>query len=185
MSNFYKGEELFYNKQYLMAITFFDRSIHWYTPFNPYIERSAEYLWQIGEQAEHDGDKKLSLIAFESIRNSYYSARNFYSPGTVWIRRCDHKMQQINDQKKMISGLNILEDNNAINVSRMEYNDPGIFWTIILELGLFGWIGSMISFIIFGLGSVKKPGTHIGPYHLWVLLAGLFYSLWIIGMVYA
>ena len=40
MKNYNKGKDSFDREQYIMAITFFDRSMHWYTPFNPYVERS-------------------------------------------------------------------------------------------------------------------------------------------------
>ena len=185
MNNFSKGKEFFRDKQYLMAITFFDRSMHWYTPFNPYIERSAKYLWQIGKKAEYEGDEKLSLIAIESIRNSFYSARSFYSPGIYWINRCEKKIYQINNQKKPISGVNDSGNENIINPPRMEYNDPSIFWTIIMEIGLFGWIGSMISFTIFGLGSNKEHRSVTRSYCLWALMIGAFYSVWIMGMINA
>lgn len=64
MKAYHQGEIYLKGKQYIKAITFFDRSIHWYTPFNPYVRKSAERLWEIGNYAEGQGDIKLALIAY-------------------------------------------------------------------------------------------------------------------------
>ncbi len=185
MNNYSKGRDYFNREQYIKAITFFDRSMHWYTPFNPYIERSAGYLWKISKQAERINDKKMSLIALETIRNSFYSARSFYSPGTKWIKRCESKIGNIIDsqdesifQEKNNSGKDTIYSPN------MEYNDPNIFWTILLEIGLFGWIGSVIGFTYFYLRS-DKNNRYVRTYCFWILVAGVTYGLWILGMVKA
>lgn len=184
MKNYNKGKDSFDREQYIMAITFFDRSMHWYTPFNPYVERSAEYLWEISKQSEQINDKKMSIIALETIRNGFYSARSFYSPGINWIDRCETKIGSIdNSQKESILQEDNYDGKNTIYSSNMEYNDPNIFWTIILEVGLFGWIGSILGFIYFYLGADNN--RYVRKYYLWILAAGVTYGLWIIGMIEA
>jgi hypothetical protein len=49
--NFIRGETFLKEGQTIRAVTFFDRSIHWYTPLNPYVQKSAERLWVIGQRA--------------------------------------------------------------------------------------------------------------------------------------
>ncbi|MFX1297380.1 MAG: hypothetical protein ACFFD2_21310 [Promethearchaeota archaeon] len=186
MNNFRRGEAYFYKQQYIKAITFFSRSMHWYTPFNPYIERSAEYLWEISEQSEQINDEKLSLIALETIRDSFYSSRSIYSPGINWIDKSEGEIRNIvNNRKKSMFQRNDGITENNIHVSGIEYNDPNIFWTIILEIGMFGWIGSVICFIFFSLGVVNKSIRFIHSYWFWILVAGVNYGLWILGMVKA
>ena len=46
-----EGEIHFQKAQYIKAITFFDRSMHWYTLFNPYVRKSAERPWEISQDA--------------------------------------------------------------------------------------------------------------------------------------
>jgi len=185
VKDFAQGEDFFRNKQYIKAITFFDRSMHWYTPFNQYIERSAEYLWEISRRAEEINDDQLSLIAVETIRNSFYSSRSFYSPGTIWIKKCEDKIRNIlKNQNQEIFQSNIDGKDKAYE-QNIEYNDPLIFWTLILEIGLFGWIGSVFGFIFFYLGPEKKPNKYVHTYWFWILLAGINYSLWVLGIIKA
>jgi len=181
--NFKEGEEYFNDQQYIKAITFFDRSMHWYAPFNPYIDKSAEYLWQISEQAEQSNDTRLSIFAIETIRNSHYSSRSFYSPGVDWIKRCDNKIQDIieNQNTKIFKVKDEFKSQDKINKQVIVYNDPNIFWTLVLELGLFGWIGAVLGFISFCLR--PKTGKHIHNYWFWILLAVINYSLWILGLI--
>jgi hypothetical protein len=186
MKNYNIGEEYFHNQQYIKAITFFDRSMHWYTPFSPYIERSAEYLWEISIQAEQINDAQLSLIALETIRNSFYSSRSFHSPGMVWLERCEDRIRNLTrDKNEEILGNDDADSENNVYESSMEYNDPNIFWVIVLEIGLFGWIGSVICFIFFYLGAENKSDRFIRSFWLWTLLMGINYAFWILGIIKA
>ena len=51
-----EGEIHLQKTQYIKAITFFDRSIYWYTPFNPYVHKSTEHLWKISMDAQTKGE---------------------------------------------------------------------------------------------------------------------------------
>jgi hypothetical protein len=46
MQDYKTGETLLRENQTIRAITYFDRSLHWYAPLNPYVERSAKRLWR-------------------------------------------------------------------------------------------------------------------------------------------
>jgi len=186
MKNYYHGETFYINKQYIKAITFFDRSMHWYTPFNPYIERSAEYLWEISEQADENNDEQLSLIAIETIRNSFYSSRSFYSPGFYWIKRSDDKIRNIIEhQNHKIGEGRVLDGEERIYEQNLVYNDPVIFWTIVLEIGLFGWIGAMIGLILVYSRPCLNCDKYIYKYWFWILLAIINHGLWVIGTIKA
>ena len=187
MKNFAEGEAFFRAKQYVKAITFFDRSMHWYAPFNPYIEKSAEYLWKINEQAEQNNDERLSLFAIETIRNSLYSSRSFYSPGVTWIKRCDNKIQGIieNQNEEIFKVKDEIESQDKTDKQVIVYNDPDILWTIVLEIGLFGWIGAVLGFIFYYLRPYLKTRKYIHNYWFWILVAAVSYSIWIIGLIKA
>jgi len=181
-----RGEAFFHDGQYIKAITFFDRSMHWYAPLNPYIERSADYLWEISNRAEETNDSRLSMIALETIRNSFYSVRSFYSPGIQWIEQCKKRMNTISLNQRVSLPQ---EDNENVvkNISHenTKYNDPDILWAVLLEIGLFGWIASVLGFVLLFLGATDRSDRFIHSFYFWILLGVFSYSLWIIGMINA
>ena len=186
MQDYQKGESLLGDNQYIRAITYFDRSIHWYTPFNPYVQRSAERLWEIGNRAEQQGDVKLALIAFRTIRSGFYSARSFYQPGVNWINQCDHKIKiLINKEKDKIETENDVKLVEKDYLKNRKFKDPSILWTLFLEIGLLGWIGTVIGFIIFSLKHIKTFNSFLRPFLGWGILFFVFFTLWIIGMINA
>jgi hypothetical protein len=161
------------------AITFFDRSLHWYTPLNPYIQKSAESLWEIGLQAKQEGDIRLALVAVRTIRQGFYAARSFYTPGGGWIARCDTKIATLIDRE-----LESFEPPEVQTRRPSVDAEPDIFWTVILEIGLLGWVGSVIGFFV-----CTKRGENyqlsLRPAILWSTTIILFYGLWILGMTQA
>ncbi|MFC1532336.1 tol-pal system YbgF family protein [Thermodesulfobacteriota bacterium] len=181
-----KGEMYLKDRKYIKSITFFDRSIHWYAPFNPYIRKSAKRLWDIGKDAERQGDTKLALIAYRTIRNGFYAANSFYQPGRDWIGKCDIKINEL-----ILQGSKSLEEPSGsgmkerFTLESQKYGSPNIFWTVILEFGFLGWVVSLIGFIMF---MPKKGGEDRYFANSSVIYIGLtivFFTLWIIGMMKA
>ncbi|HEY6874573.1 MAG TPA: hypothetical protein VI298_17780 [Geobacteraceae bacterium] len=74
------------------AIAGYESAIHMYTPGSPTVELAAQRLWAIGEGLERMGDATRALIAYRSLRSSFYAVRGLYAPGTEWIARCDEKI---------------------------------------------------------------------------------------------
>lgn len=186
MKAYHKGETYLKEKQYIRAITFFDRSIHWYTPFNPYVERSAERLWNIGKNAEQKGDTKLALIAFRTIRGGFYSTNSFYKPGREWIKQCDIKINQLMQLELRKRGT---PDSSKVKgryiTERQKDPSPSIFWTIFLEVGFLGWIGPVMGFILFILGRKGESENSIFSSLTWIALIFIFFTMWIVGMMKA
>lgn len=58
--------------------------------------------------------------------------------------------------------------------------DPSVFWSIVLILGFFGWIGSVIAIIFRGIDDndrlVKKKAL------FWYIIFVICYAFWVIGM---
>jgi tetratricopeptide (TPR) repeat protein len=86
------GEAALRRGDFTGAVAGYESAIHMYIPFNPKIEKSAQQLWAIGEANERLGDIKRALIAYRSLRSSFYAARWLVQPGTEWIARCDAKI---------------------------------------------------------------------------------------------
>ncbi len=94
-TQFYRGEEAQAKGDYIAAIAGYDSAIHMYTPGSSLIGRSAERIWDLGEDSERAGDTKRALIAYRSLRSSFYSIRGFFTPGKEWISRCDAKIAKL------------------------------------------------------------------------------------------
>jgi hypothetical protein len=177
-----EGESYFKKQQYVEAITFFDRSLHWYTPLNPYVRQSAQRLWEIGLCAEQEGDIRLALIAIRTIRQGFCAARSFYTPGKDWIDKCDTKIDSL--MAKELEGDKI--GGEATGPSAEQGNtEPDIFWSLVLEVGFLGWIGSVIGFLIHALTGRKALKLRSKPAILWGTMVVFFYTLWIMGMMRA
>jgi hypothetical protein len=94
---FQKGEAALKSGDYIAAIAGYESAIHMYTPGSSLVELSAQKLWAIGSDFERGGDQLRALIAFRSLRSSFYAARGLYTPGQQWITSCDRKIAELLD----------------------------------------------------------------------------------------
>nr|HID58936.1 hypothetical protein [Desulfobacterales bacterium] len=182
VENYRLGEKYLQRHEYIRAITFFDRSLHWYTPSNPYVYKSVERLWEIGHIAEKQGDIQLALIALRTIRQAFFGARSFYTPGKDWINKCDKKIASL-----MVKELGKQEPKKVISTPSARKKDPcpNIFWTVVLEVGFLGWIGSVIGFLTHALTGGRTSEVRPRAGIIWGAMFVVFYALWIIGMARA
>ena len=186
MQAYKKGEAHLTGHRYIKAVTYFDRSIHWYTPFNPYVEKSAERLWEIGLYAERQGDIKLALIAFRTIRRGYYSASNIVTPGRTWIERCESKIGELlKIEEKTKKGAHDFEPEKKLILQSQKKESPDVFWSITLEIGFLGWVGSVLGLIMFALKRKGEAKLVTSLSLTWVGLALIFFALWFVGMIKA
>ena len=91
-AQFEKGEKGWSAGDFTAAVAGYEAAIHMYTPGSPTVERSAENLWRIGQMAEQNRDAARALIAYRALRSSFYAAAGVYTPGEVWIKRCDARI---------------------------------------------------------------------------------------------
>ena len=186
MKAYHQGEVYLKEDQYIRAITFFDRSIHWYTPFSPYVHRSAERLWEISIKTEEQGDIRLALIATRTIRRGFYAARSFYTPGKNWINQCDLKINELirleRNQKETQDAPTQLDQPTR---PRQKATSPSTLWSIIVEIGFLGWIGSVTGFIMFACKGDRRVRLLASQGVAWASLALIFFALWLVGMIKA
>ena len=172
--------------QYIKAITFFDRSIHWYTPFNPYVHESAERLWEISKDAQKRGDIRLALIAARTIRRGFIAARSFYTPGRDWIERCDLRIYELVMIEQVRKG--DLKKGELADISVLDnpqVKGPDVLWSIILLTSLLGWIGSVIGFIMSGFRTSQETSLLSFSNFKWIVLWAVFFAIWVVGMMKA
>jgi hypothetical protein len=96
---FAKGEQGWAAGDFLAAVSGYESALHMYTPFSPLVDRAAQRLWELGEMAAQRGDQQRALIAYRSLRSSFYSVAGIYSPGEEWIQKCDARIAQIVSQQ--------------------------------------------------------------------------------------
>ncbi len=94
-TQFQRGEAALAAGNYIAAIAGYESAIHMYTPGSSMVERSAEQLWTIGEAFERGGDPTRALVAYRSLRSSFYAVRGLTTPGKEWIARCDDKISAL------------------------------------------------------------------------------------------
>lgn len=91
-TQFQRGEAALNAGDYITAIAGYESAIHMYTPGSSLVERAAKQLWTIGQASERAGDPTRALIAYRSLRSSFYAVRGLRTPGMGWIAMCDDKI---------------------------------------------------------------------------------------------
>ncbi len=170
------------------AVTHYHRSIKWYLPGAFYVAGAAEGLWQVGMEAERKDDKVLALMACQELRSGFYAARSFYTPGKEWIEKCNQKIAALMARWETSSAQGkeqlSIEALTQRHLSILGQKDrPDYFWSIVLELGFFGWLGSTIGFAMQVFRGEKgfNGKRALG----WGTLFLISYFLWITGMLKA
>jgi hypothetical protein len=92
---FEKGEQGLAAGDFVAAVAGYESALHMYTPFSSLVERSAQRLWDLGELAAKGGDQQRALIAYRSLRSSFYAVAGINTPGQEWIQKCDTRIAQI------------------------------------------------------------------------------------------
>ena len=87
-----RGTEALKNGDPIAAIAGFEAAIHMYTPLSPLVERSATQLWDLAQQLERKGDPRKAVVAYRSLRSSFYAVHGLLKPGEDWIKRCDERI---------------------------------------------------------------------------------------------
>ncbi|MBV5339852.1 MAG: hypothetical protein J0665_09895 [Deltaproteobacteria bacterium] len=91
-SQFGQGEAALRRGDFTGAVAGYESALHMYIPYHPTIEKAAEKLWQLGESNERQGDVNRALIAYRSLRSSFYADHWLVTPGRAWIEKCDKKI---------------------------------------------------------------------------------------------
>ena len=90
-----KGEKAMAAGDIKDAISDYETSIHMYAPFAGYVPASAQRLWEIGQGFEKSGDYDWALLAYRSLRSSFYGVRSFYTPYKDWIARSESEIDKV------------------------------------------------------------------------------------------
>jgi len=149
----FKAAEKFYEEKNTdLAIIHYDRAIHWYTPFNPYVKASVNKLKEIGQRCEAENNYEEAVETYEILRSSIYSTRSFYTPFKSVIGFTDEKIAALR--------ASLIENDPAWNkkakkptkaeiLAKLKQNRaPSVFFSVLASIGFIGWIASVIFFIL-------------------------------------
>jgi hypothetical protein len=178
MQDYKSGESLLKENQTIRAITYFDRSLHWYAPLNPYGERSAKKLWEIGERAVKEGDLRMARIAFESIRNACYGTSHLFNPCGEWIEKAESRITTL--ESEGAHG----QEGLAVGTPKKSPR-PHAGWSVAAVVGFLAWVGSAIGFIISVFRKDRGTPRTFRKCLAWLSLILAFAALWVAGMVMA
>ena len=186
MKAYEQGESHLKQHEYVRAVTFFDRSLRWYTPLNPYVHKSAERLWDIGTQAQRQGNIRLALMAVRTIKQGFFAARSFYTPGKAWIGKSDAKIRELEalEPARKCSG-QASEPLDTWPLRSPSGRDPSTLWSMVVEFGFLGWIGAMLGLILFAFKGTGRLRILKGRAVLWGSLALICFALWLVGIMKA
>lgn len=165
------------------AMTHYERTIKWYTPFSTVVRRAVERLWQLGTEAEARGDVALALEAYQTLRSSLYAVQSFYIPYHTWIPKCEERIAPLLAQVK--SGPESDPDRLAQATARFamqlqRHVGPHLGWSLLVEIGFLGWVGATVGLIWHIVDAQGKFAPRRGA--LWGSLLVLCFALWLIGM---
>ena len=181
--DFTYGEAAYTNGEYKAAITHYERTIKWYTPLSPVVQRAVERLWQLGTEAEARGDGSLALEAYQTLRSSLYAVQSFYLPYHSWIAQSAERIAPLLAQTKADKepeGNHLAQNTARFAIQLQRHVGPHLGWAVLVELGFLGWLGATVGLIWY---IVDEQG-HFAPRQglWWGSLLIIFFALWIIGM---
>jgi hypothetical protein len=185
--HFIDAERKFVEQDWKPAMREYDRALHFYMPWSPYIQKSADRLWELGEMFEEQEKLDWATIAYSSIRSSFYASRSFYTPGKDWIDKCDEKIADLNVKMLIKEGSLKPEEADAekerfLYVMKVD-RAPSVGWSISAEVGFIGWLVSVVFIIFKGFDENGKPKKRFIMYGF----SSFFFTfvLWVISLLKA
>jgi tetratricopeptide (TPR) repeat protein len=169
------------------ATIHYERALHWYLPFFQTPYQAAEKLWTIAEILHSQNQIAEALKTYRILRSAFYSIRSFYTPGKNWIHRCNERIAHLMAEK-FIASQKIQRNSFADKKSEYlflleEDRPPYTFYSVINEVGFFGWVFSIFLFIFKALTPQGKIKKH--PAILFISSFFLFYVIWVWGLLNA
>jgi len=140
---------------YYDAIIANERVIFFYFPFSPWYKKAQDNLSTLGISLEKHGKIKLAKRAWLAKKAGIMISRSIYQPYKKEIILTDQHIGKLFNDKNRLK--------------RKHINDPNIFFSIFMLLGLIMWISSVILFIINKNKIVTKFVIFITGYGLWVI----------------
>ena len=138
----------------MAAIDHFGRAARLYAPGSPWTERSLYRLEEMALGAEAHTDDALALMAWRELRSSVLATRSFYTPHPAALERANQHIARLmarTESPSVSPGAN-LATRERWHAARLGQDDaPSVLWSLLALLGLVGWIGAAIGFLVRGI----------------------------------
>lgn len=185
--HFVSAENYYGASQWKLAIREYDDVMHAYSPWSPYIERSAERLWSMGKMFEKEDKPMWAVDAFSAIRSSFFASRSFYTPGKRWIEKCDEEIAGL-DVKMLIKDGSVKPEEAAAEKARLLYvmkvdREPAPGWAMAAEASFFGWVASVLFMIFRGFDEGGRLRSRPALYGFFAF--ALSFGVWVISLLKA
>jgi hypothetical protein len=181
---FARGEEALAQGAYSAAVTYYERTLKWYTPYSTRVPLAIERLWHLGSTAEARGDRPLALAAYGAIRSGLYAVQSLYLPYAAWIPKSEERLAVLMAQTKHAAetpATQLAQDTGRFAAMLQHNAGPHTGWSVLVELAFLGWAGATVGFIWY---SFPVPGGFSRPRGLlWGSLMALCFGVWIVAMV--
>ncbi|MEJ2697609.1 MAG: hypothetical protein P8013_13300 [Candidatus Sulfobium sp.] len=186
-SHFLKAEQYFAATEWKPAIREYDSVLHAYSPWSPYIGKSAERLWTMGKMFEKEGKPEWAVDAFSAIRSSFYASRSLYTPGKDWIEKCDDEIAELDVQMLIREG-SVKPEDAASEKARLLYTmkadrAPAPGWSVVVEASFFGWVASVVFMIFGGFDEKGIMRARLAFYGFLGFI--LSFALWVVSLLKA
>lgn len=184
--DFARAEDAYTRGDYPLALTYYERTIHGYTPGSAVVQRAVARTWQLGTEAESRGDASLALEAYQILRSSLYAVRSFYVPYYAWVVDSEARIAQLMAQRKggpTAEATQLAHDTARYTAMFQRQMGPTVVGSMLVELGFLGWVGAAIAFI---WCAVDHQGRLVWQRSLWWGSAVVaFFALWVISLRWA
>src|SRR5438132_11765136 len=181
--DFALGEDAYTHGEYKQAITYYERTIKWYTPLSTVVQRAVERLWQLGTEAEARGELSLALEAYQTLRSSLYAVQSFYIPYQSWIPKSEARIAPLLAKTKAGEEPNadkLAQDTARFAMQLQRHVGPHLGWSILLEIGFLGWVGATVALIWYVVYEQGNFAPRQGV--AWGSVLAVCFALWLIGM---
>ncbi len=141
-TEFALGERALVHHRHQDAVAHYRRSVRWYAPFNPYVQRSLDRLERIGKQAEKNHQPLDALDAYRAIRAGINSTRSTYTPHADYLARANkhiaHLMAQL-PPPPIDANKSEAERERAFAKLYGDAPRPAVGWALLAIAGFFAW----------------------------------------------
>lgn len=184
-SHYAEAEKQYAAGDIKLAVREYGTAMRLHFPLSPYTAKSAERLWQIGEEFQRQGELLRAQAAYSTLRSSFYATRSLYTPGRGWIEKCEERLASIRASMLLEEGRIAPGDLDSARLRHLEAmrtdRAPAPAWAAIAFLSFLGFLASMAYLIFRGFGPdtrLKKKEALVGA-----IAAAFTFALWALSLI--
>jgi hypothetical protein len=139
-----------------------------YVPGSPYPKIALRELEVLAKSAEMRGDMLQATVTWEVARRAVLATRHFFQPHEEQLESSEREIARLRKKKDA--------QNKSASEPGLRPKDPNPFASLLLFLGLIGWLGGAIALCLIPLRA-DSAGSGIRHYAWIACFGGL--ALWV------